>query len=169
MRLLRLILGDFFYVDAIDALDVAFGGFDADVEGSDDVDEIGGIFDGLERRWDDGLDEMLDFWGAVEAAVGDGIDEGEGADFAVGGVGVPHLAGQEDAFAVELAVAEGNVLGGAGVLVHFEGTEGFEIDDEEIAALGDAAGDEGVGVDEDGVAEEEEDGGDEGECSPRDF
>jgi hypothetical protein len=162
------ILQELFYVDSINALDVPLGGFDADVESADDIDEIGGVVDGL-AGGDHGLDEMLDFWGAVEAAVGDGIDEGEGANLAIRGVGVPHLADEEDAFAVELAVAEGDVLGGAVVLVHFEIAEGFEIDDEEVSPLGDSAGDEGVGIDEDWVAEEEEDGGDESEDSPGDF
>ena len=68
------------HVDSINALHVSCGGFDADVEGADDVDEIAGIFHGLAGR-DGGLDEMLDLRGAVETAVGNGIDEGEDADW----------------------------------------------------------------------------------------
>src|ERR1700722_19714893 len=109
---------------------------------------------------------MLNFGGAVEAAVADGIDEGEGLDFVAGAVGVVHLADEEDAFAIEFSIAKRDVLVGAVVLVHFEAAHRFEVDDEEVSALGDSAGDEGDGVDPDRVAEEEDGGADQSEGSP---
>ena len=71
---------------------------------------------------------------------------GGALDLASGALCRPHLAAEEDAFAVEIAVAFGDIGGDAADLIQVETAHGLEVDLEQIAVALDSAVDGGLEI-----------------------